>query len=56
MPGQRIQESVRTLPHDHDGVYGDKNTGLNTRVYLDFEDFLALGKPAQIEVVVKAVR
>ena len=55
MPAHRIDESVRVLPHSHDGVYGEPYSGFNARVRLDWDDFVALGKPDQIEVVVRPV-
>lgn len=51
----QIQESVRTLPHDHDGVYGEPYSGFNARYRLSWDDYIALGKPERIEVVVRPV-
>lgn len=55
MPAHRVEEVVSVVPHDHDGVYGEPYSGFNARYRLDWEDYIALGKPERIEVVVRPV-
>lgn len=56
MPGNaavRVREFSVELPHSHDGIYGELNTGENMRVYLDKRDWKDMGYPDAVRITVQ---